>query len=150
MKVIGIEIKGTRLNVVVLERQADGTHLDITGKAKSFELENEHDAQSVRDFMNVLHRHFDSINPSTIGIIKRNANAVERTVGKVKFRPPSPISFKLEALIQLYPKKDVVLIASQTIKAYLKKNKELSVTPSFDYQERAFELSLYLLNSHHA
>ena len=145
MKVIGIEIKGTRLNVVVLERQVDGSNVDITGKAKCFELENEHEPTSVRGFMNVLHRHFDSINPVTIGILKRNANAVERNVNGTKFRPPSPLSFKLEGLIQLYPKIDPVLVAPQTISAYLKKNTGLIIQPQYNYQQKPYELCLYLL-----
>jgi hypothetical protein len=59
---------------------------------------------------------------------------------------PSPVSFKLEGIIQLYEKVEVEFVAPQTTKAFLKKN-ACPVLPFKKKQQDAFDVAYYLLNS---
>jgi hypothetical protein len=137
MKVIAMQIEGLRMNIVVFEKKANGV-TELTGKVKFLELNENHDSATTKSFMNVIHRHFDSISADKIAIVKRNAN------GKGMHKP-SPISFKVEALIQLYEKQNVELISPLTIKAFLKKCQEPLVTSKLKYQKDIFELANYLM-----
>ena len=132
MKIIGIEISNKKVILVTLEK-TNGIFVNITGK-KYMELEDDRDAQKLRNFMNALHSYFDSIDPDKIGILTRMA--------KGKFSA-SPVSFKIEGLIQLYKKRDVEFVTPQALTAYFKKN-EIQFTIDHKYQEKAMRLGIYL------
>ena len=133
MKTIGIEISNKKVIFVVLERVND-TYVNLTGKQKSMELEDDRDGKQLTTFMNDLHSHFDSINPDKIGIVTR--------MTKGKFAA-SPISFKIEGLIQLYNKVDIEFVTPQALTAYFKKN-ELPLPLDHKYQEKAMKMSVFL------
>lgn len=137
MKVIGVEIKSNEAILVVLEKDANGvitqsdesTKIGITDSASNIQ---------VRQFREQVKASFDNINPDVVAILARN--------GKAKgTMTPSPFSFKLEGLFQLYEKKDIQLIWPQTVSAYLK-NKVCNISASKKYQDNAFNLAYYLLN----
>jgi hypothetical protein len=139
MKIIAIQIEGLRMNLAVFEKNESDV-IDTTGKVKYLELDENHDSITTKIFMNVIHRHFDSIDATKIAIIKRNANA--KGIHK-----PSPVSFKVEALIQLYEKQNVELISPLTIKAFFKKNTQPILNSNLKYQKDVFELANYLIHN---
>ena len=136
MKVIGIEIDKKRAICFALEKDSHGTYINLTGKFKYLEIQDDHDNGEIKDFQSTIHTFFNNINPSAIAIITR------QTKGKFS---SSPFSFKLEGLIQCYDSFDIEFISPQTLSAFYKKN---SLTVPFDnnYQENAVRLSNYLLN----
>lgn len=136
MKVIGIEIDKKRAICFALEKDSHGTYINLTGKFKYLEIQDDHDNGEIKDFQSTIHTFFNNINPSAIAIITR------QTKGKFS---SSPFSFKLEGLIQCYDSVDIEFISPQTLSAFYKKN---SLTVPFDnnYQENAVRLSNYLLN----
>lgn len=135
MKTIGIEISNKKVIFVVLQ-ESNGSIENITGKQKSMELKDDRDSMELATFMKDLHSYFDSVNPDKIGIVTR--------MMKGKFSA-SPISFKIEGLIQLYSKINVEFVTPQALTAHFKKN-ELPIQPDFSYQEKALKLGVYLFN----
>lgn len=137
MKTIGIQIKGTEVILVVLEKDNDGKIFQ-TAESTKFCLDDPNKAHQVKQFRDQVNISFDNINALRIAILARNAN------GKAQ-RAPSPISFKLEGIIQLYDKKDIEIIWPQTIASHFKKNPK-SIAAKNKYQDDAFDLAYYLLN----
>jgi len=135
MKVLGIEIKGTCAIFCALEENT--TINDITGKFTKLEIKDDENGEEIHEFVDILHSHFDEMQFAKIAILKR--------VKSVKARfPPSPISFKLEGLIQMYKNTEISFVPPQTIRAFLKKNTN-TFNPKFDYQKSSSELAYYLL-----
>lgn len=135
MKVIGIEIDKKRAICVILSKDTQGTYTNLTGKTKYIEIKDDQNNQDIQNFQKEIHNLFDKIAPDHIGIISR------QTKGKFA---AATVSFKLEALIQCYPKTAVGFTSKQTLTAYYKKN-ELPVTYDNAYQENATRLAVYLL-----
>lgn len=135
MKTLGIEIKGNCAIFCAIEYKQGVT--DLTGKMKKLELANDEDSQEIKEFIDVVHAYFDKMQFDRIGIIKRSKSL------KAKF-PPSPISFKVEGLIQTYLDIDMEFIAPQTLRAFYKKN-DFDFSPKHAYQKSAAELAYYLL-----
>ena len=81
---------------------------------------------------------FDSIKADKIGVLARNAKAK----GKMM---PSPISFKLEGILQLYEKQDIEFVWPQSLSAYFKKH-EMEGEFEKKYQGDGFRVAYYLLN----
>ncbi|MDB4087989.1 DUF3010 family protein [Flavobacteriales bacterium] len=133
MKTIGIEISNKKVIFIALE-QRNGSFVNITGKRKSMELEDDRNGEELKSFMNELHSYFDSINPDKIGIVTR--------MTKGKFAA-SPISFKIEGLIQLYNKISIDFVTPQALTAYFKKN-ELPLPLDHKYQEKAMKMAVFL------
>lgn len=136
MKTIGIQIKSTEAIIVVLEKDATG-NISQTKESVKYSIDDATKPTQVKQFRDQINSAFDSIGASRIGVVARNAN------GKGD-RAPSPVSFKLEGIIQLYDKLEVELVWKQTTIAYFKKNPK-SVVPKNKYQEDAFEIALYLI-----
>lgn len=137
MKVIGIQIKSKETILVVLEKDSVG-NITQTNESAKFGIDDPTKPNQVRQFRDQINAAFDSISASRIGIVARNAN------GKGD-RAPSPVSFKLEGIIQLYDKIETELVWKQTTNAYFKKNTK-TLTPKNKYQEDAFDLAVYLIN----
>jgi len=135
MKVIGIEIDKKRAICFAIGKDEQGTYTNLTGKFKYLEIKDDHDNAEIRNFQSTIHAFFESIQADKIAIIKR------QTKGKFS---ASPISFKLEGLIQCYKKVEVVFVAKQTLTAFYKKN-ELEIVFDNNYQENAARLANYLL-----
>ncbi len=137
MKTIGIQIKSTEAIMVVLEKDAAGNIMQ-TNESVKFGIDDPTKPNQVRQFRDQINTAFDSIGATRIGIVARNAN------GKGD-RSPSPISFKLEGIIQLYDKIDVELVWKQTTIAYFKKNARPGIAKN-KYQEDAYDLAYYLMD----
>lgn len=135
MKVLGIEIRGN--NAIFCALEYNDVIIDITGKVTKLELKDDENSEEIHEFVDVIHSHFDNMQFDRIAIVKR-AKSI-----KAKF-PPSPISFKLEGLIQTYKESNIEFVAPQTLRAYFKKNKN-SFNPKFNYQSASSELAIYLL-----
>jgi len=136
MKVIGIEIKSSEAILVVLKRDSDGQIMQ-TNECTKFGIDDSQSNAQVRQFFQQVNASLDTINPGLIGILARN--------GKAKgVMAPSPFSFKLEGLFQLYNKKEVELVWPQSVSAYFKKH-PVAVASHKKYQQDAFNLAYFLI-----
>lgn len=136
MKTLGIQIKSAEAILVVLKQDESGTIVQ-TDECTRFEIVDIYDSEQVRRFRDQINVVLDTIKPNKVGICKRNAN------GKGKMAP-SPVSFKLEGIIQLYDKVPIEFVAPQTLQAFLKKNPS-AISPKNKYQQDAFDLAYLLL-----
>jgi len=135
MKVIGIDIDKTKAIFYTLEKEADGNIINLTGDYKYVILNDDTDNSRVREFQSIVHAFFDDIKPDRIAILKR------QTKGRFK---SSPLSFKLEGLIQCYQKREIEFLPPITISTYFKKN-SFNLELDHNYQEMAAKLAYFLL-----
>lgn len=138
MKVLGIEISGREVRIVALEKSAEGI-VDYTGTYKPIKLEDDEISENVILFRNTLFAAFDNLAPNTIAIKYRNPN------GKGQ-QAPSPISFKIEGLIQTYSNVDIKFTKPQTIAAFFKKN-SIDIKPNYSYQTEALKIAFHYLKT---
>ncbi len=136
MKAIGIQIKGAEAIVVVLDKDING-NIFQTNESSKFKIDDASINNQVKQFRDQINTTFDSVSAKRIGIVARNAK------GKGD-RAPSPISFKLEGIIQLYDKLDIEFVWPQTTTAYYKKN-VVTIKPKHVYQSDAFDVAYYLI-----
>ena len=136
MKAIGIQIQGEEVILVVLEKNESGQIIQ-TDESIKFNIIDHCNSVQVQQFRDQVNSTFDSIKPTFIGIKARNAN------GQGKYSP-SPVSFKLEGIIQLYAKVSIDFVSSQTISAYKKKNDVFPPSKN-KYQQDAYDVAFYLL-----
>lgn len=136
MKVIAIDIDSSKVILYAVERLEDGSFSNITGDFKSLTVKDDYDNEEIREFQSTIHSFFDNLNPDKIGIIKR--------MTKGKFAA-SPVSFKLEGLIQCYKNCDVEFVSPITLTAHFKKNPFVLET-QFNYQINAARLAQYLFS----
>lgn len=137
MKVLGIQILSNEAILVVLEKNEDG-NVNQTKECAKFEIKDSEDSRQVRQFRDQINAAFDTIRPDKIGLVARNGKAKGRMA-------PSPVSFKLEGLIQLYDRIEVEFVWPQTISAFAKKN-PIALTADKKYQQDALEVAFMLLN----
>ena len=137
MKTIGIQIKSTEAILVVLEKDEEG-NITQTNESAKFGIDDPTKPYQVRQFRDQINTAFDSIGATRIGVVARNAN------GKGD-RAPSPISFKLECIIQLYDKVDIEQVWKQTTNSFFKKNAKMG-SPKNKYQDDAYEVAYYLIS----
>lgn len=137
MKTIGIQIKSAEAIMVVLEKDAAG-NITQTNESVKVGIEDPTKPNQVRQFRDQINAAFDSIGASRIGILARNAS------GKGDLAP-SPISFKLEGIIQLYEKVDVEQVWKQTTIAYFKKNVKTGNAKN-KYQNDAYDIAYFLMS----
>lgn len=135
MKSIGIEIDKKRAICFALEKDDQGTYINLTGKFKYLDINDDQDNFEIQNFQSTIHTFFENINPDRIAIISRHT--------KGKFAS-SPLSFKLEGLIQCYSKVNVEFVPKATLTAHYKKN-SFTTTHAHNYQENAAKLANYLL-----
>jgi hypothetical protein len=136
MKSIGIQIKSNEAILVVLERNVDGVVSQLRESTK-IKLDDPLNQDHVQQFRDQINATLDIIQAYSLGIIKRSANLKSYSLA-------SPISFKLEGIIQLYDKINVEIISDKTYKTFFKKN-EKNLEPNLKYQSEAFDLAYYLL-----
>lgn len=139
MKTIGIQIEGNEVIIVVLYQDTTGL-ITQTDECVRFNIADHTNSEQVQQFRDQVNSTFDLITPTIIGVKMRNAKAKER--GKV--RPPSPISFKLEGIIQLYLKCSIDFVWPQTITAFKKRNNDFPKAKN-KYQQDAFDIAYYLI-----
>ncbi|WP_299178713.1 DUF3010 family protein [uncultured Chryseobacterium sp.] len=136
MKVIAIDIDSSKVILFALEQIDDGTLTNITGNFRSITVKDDYNNEEIREFQATIHSFFDNINPNKIGVIKR------MTKGKFS---ASPVSFKLEGLIQCYKNCDVEFVSPSTLTAYYRKNTFCVVT-QYNYQTNSARLAQYLIS----
>ena len=137
MKVIGVDIDKTKAIFYVLEKDANGNIINLTGDLKYVTLIDDTDNSSVREFQSTVQSFFDDLNPDRIAILKR------QTKGRFK---SSPLSFKVEGLIQCYKKLEIEFLPPITITAYFKKN-NFNIQLEHNYQEKAAKLAYFLFSN---
>jgi hypothetical protein len=134
MKVIGIEIDNNRAIFFALE-DVGTNKKDITKNFKQLKLNDDKDNSEIQNFQSIVFSHFDTINPDRIAILSRQ--------GKGPYASSS-ISFKIEALIQCYSKKNIEFVSPQGLTTFYKKN-AFDVEISHNYQEKAAKLANSIL-----
>ncbi len=137
MKVLGIQINSNEAILVVLNKDNQGAITQLSESTK-FKIDDPTDSIQVRQFRDQVNTAFDSISPDNIGIMARNYKAKG-------IRAPSPMSFKLEGIMQLYEKYPISFVWPQSIAAFLKKNQP-SMAPNKKLEEDAFNVAYYLIN----
>jgi hypothetical protein len=138
MNTIGIQLKGSEAILVVLAEDAEG-NLEISKSSIKLKLDNHLNSDEVKQFRSQVSSLFDNLKPNKIGVLARNpkGNGVHS---------PSPISFKLEGVIQLYEKVEVEFIWPKSLQSFLKKNPK-PISANFKYQDDALEVAYYLLKN---
>jgi hypothetical protein len=138
MKTIGVQLKGSEAIVVILEKDEVG-NIEISKSSTKLKIDDHLNSDEVKQFKSQINSLFDTIQPIRIGVLARNpkGNGIHS---------PSPISFKLEGVIQLYEKVDIQFIWPQSLKPFLKKNTK-SVIANYKYQEDALDVAYYLIKN---
>lgn len=136
MKVLGISLEGSTAIFSGLQK-TDSEIIDIANKLKKLELKDHLKSNEVQSFLETVHSFLEENNFDRIAIIKRGT--------KGSFAA-SPISFKIEGLIQTYKNKDIEFIAPATLRAFYKKNTN-TIIPKYKYQAASNDLAFYLLHN---
>ena len=132
--ICGIEISARRAIFVFL-RLVGSKIEDITGRQTQITIENDDDPAQIRRFCRSAHALFDLMQPHRIAIIQRKKRGHFASGGS---------TFKLEGLLQLYPRCDVILVAPAVLRQFAK-DRQPVLAPRFGYQKNAYLMALYLL-----
>jgi Protein of unknown function (DUF3010) len=136
MKTCGIEIDKDTLRFILLEEKNE-TLTIIQVKDNFFTLKDTATSKGLKDFKEVIYSFLDSQAPDKVAIISR------LSTGKLA---SSGISFKIEAVLQLYQAKPIELIALTTINSFLKKDKH-NLQARKKNQENSLNLAFYLIKN---
>jgi|SRR5690554_4536123 len=134
MKALGVSIEGSTAIFSGLEK-SDAGIFEVSDKLKKVKLKDHLNNKELRSVYEIIHAYLDRNNFDRVAIIKRGT--------KGNFAA-SPISFKIEGLIQMYRDKEIEFVAPPTLRAFFKKN-ENTFTPQFAYQKAANDLAFYIL-----
>ena len=134
MKALGISLEGSTAIFSGLEKTEAGM-FEVSDKLKKVQLKDHLDSKEVQSIHETIHSFLERNNFDEIAIIKRGTKGTFAA---------SPISFKIEGLIQMYKSNDVEFIAPATLRAFYKKN-ENNFTPKYAYQKASNDLAFYLL-----
>jgi hypothetical protein len=134
MRVVGIQIKSSEAILVVLNMENDGTVLQ-TSQSVKFGISESQDSIQVRQFRDQVNATLDSIKPDKIVLLARQHRGMKAA---------SPLSFKLEGIIQLYEKSPIEFIAPQTVQAY-KKKYTIDIDPKQKQQRDAFDAAYIVI-----
>ncbi|TDE08178.1 DUF3010 family protein [Dyadobacter psychrotolerans] len=138
MKTIGIEIESNEAIIAVLEQDEGGNLSQVTKECVKLDIGDSMNSGHVKQFRDQIDATFNAISPDKISSLSRNISGPFAS---------SPLTFKIEGIIQLYQKVTVELVSSKTVKAFLKK-KENEIAPKFKYQTNALNLAFYLIKQH--
>jgi hypothetical protein len=130
----GIEIAARRAIFVFLRLQGQEI-LDVTGKRTRITIKNEDDPGEIRRFYQAGHTLFEQMQPDRIAVIQRKTRGHFASGG---------ITFKLEGLLQLYPRTDVTIVPPAALRRFAKDHRPV-LTPRFSYQKNAYLMARYLL-----
>ena len=136
MKVLGISIEANKAIFSALEQDASKNTQEISSAPTKLELKDHQDSKEVRRFQAEIQTFLSAMSFDKVGVITRTT--------KGRFAA-SPISFKIEGLIQLFPNLEIDFISPATLRAHFKKN-ENTVVPKYTYQQSANDLAVYLLS----
>jgi len=137
MKVLGISIEANKAIFCSLHMDNQGNISEIAEASKKMELKDHLNSKDVRNLLKELHAFFDQEFFDQFGIITRGT--------KGRFAA-SPISFKIEGLIQAYPTMEIKFVAPATLRAFYKNN-ENPIELKYTYQNNACDLAFYLLKN---
>lgn len=130
----GIEIDNDTAIILCLEKYED-ENIEICEHSTKISLNDHENASSIKEFADLVYSQLDTIGADKIGIIKRQTKGPYAA---------GALTFKIESIIQCYKGCDIVLIASATIKAFLRKNPK-GITSKYKYQENALDAAFYLI-----
>jgi len=133
MKVCGIEISSNEAVVVVLEKTGDEIEM-LNTSVKKITLSNDEKQSAINSFKNVILNFLKDNDVENVAI-KQRAQSGKFSGGA--------LSFKMEALIQLY-EKEVKIINGSTINSKTK-NLNLTKYKINKYQEEALKAALAIL-----
>ncbi len=136
MIVCGIEVTASEARLVVLKgTKASYSHLGAS--PAQLPLENDEKPAEVKAFMDAIHAFLRDNKVERVAIKKR---------AKRGQYAGSPVSFKMEGLIQLYSECDIVLVSPQTISAAKRKQSPVAPDDISDDQQVAFETAFTKLD----
>ena len=130
----GIEISGRRAIFVFLRLQGQEI-LDVTGKRTQITIKNEDDPGEIRRFYQAGQTFFEQMQPHRIAVIQRKTRGHFASGGT---------TFKLEGLLQLYPRTDVAIVPPAVLRQFVKDHRPV-LTTRFSYQKNAYLMARYLL-----
>jgi Protein of unknown function (DUF3010) len=134
MKTCGIEIDKDTIRFVLLDNSNDEIKI-IEQKENFFTLRDTQTAQGLKNFRDVVYSFIDNQAPDKIAIISRLATGRNASHG---------ISFKIEAVLQLYLTKSIELVSSKTINTFVKKHPH-DMTTKYNNQIESLNLAYYLI-----
>lgn len=132
----GIEISGRRAILVFLRLQGQEI-LDVTGKRTQLTIKDEDDPGEIRRFFQTGHTFFEQMQPDRIAIIQRRTRGHFASGGT---------TFKLEGLLQLYPRTDVAIVPPAVLRQFAKDHRPV-LAPRYSYQKNAYLMARYLLQA---
>lgn len=138
-KILGVEIFGRQVRLVAIKHDDENNIVNYTGTYKPIELKDDENAANVLAFKNALYASFDSFDPDHIVIKYRNPNGKGNNA-------PSPISFKIEGIIQLYNQATITFVHPNTLTAHYKKN-SLDIPVDFNYQTEAIKAAYHFIKT---
>lgn len=128
MRICGIELK-SNYTILTLVDSSDDIVDYIDLKIKKIILEDDENKDSVLSYLKEINAFFDD-------------NKVEKIVIKKRSKKGAfsggAVTFKMEAIIQLYSNIEVLLLSSQTISSYEKKNEISFPIKLKKYQEQSY------------
>jgi Protein of unknown function (DUF3010) len=130
----GIEIDNNTAIILCLEKYDDG-NIETCEHSTKIALNDHENADSIKEFADLIYSQLNTIGADKIGIIKRQTKGPYAA---------GALSFKIESIIQCYKGGRVELIALATIKAFLKRNPK-SINSKYKYQENALNTAFYLI-----
>jgi hypothetical protein len=130
MKICGVEIKSNKANLVILDWN-DGNINLINTSVKSITLNDSNSQSDIESFKTTILDFFTNHNIDLVAIKQRTSSGNFGASG---------LSFKIEALIQLYDK-EVKIVNSKTIDKILK-GKQINNFNVLQYQKGALETAL--------
>jgi hypothetical protein len=131
----GIEIVARRAVFVFLQK-VDAAVSDITGALRPLVIGDDEDAAEVRRFCREAHAVLDRFRPDRIALIQRRKMGPFASGG---------LTFKIEGLIQLYPRGSVEIIPTQQLREYAKDTPAM-IKARYAYQKNAYEAARYILD----
>lgn len=129
MRICGIELKSNYTILTLVDSSSDDIVDYIDLKIKKIILEDDENKDSVLSYLKEINAFFDD-------------NKVEKIVIKKRSKKGAfsggAVTFKMEAIIQLYSNIEVLLLSSQTISSYEKKNEISFPIKLKKYQEQSY------------
>jgi len=129
MRVCGIELKSNYTILTLVDFLSDDIVDYIDLKIKKITLEDDENEQSVIKYFNEINAFFNDEKVEKIVIKKRSKKGAFSG---------GAVTFKMEALIQLYPNAEITLISSQAISSYERKNEITYPKKLKKYQEQSY------------
>ncbi len=136
MIVCGIEVTASEARLVIL-KGTKSTYSHVGASPSKLVLADDEKPEEVKAFQDAIFAFLRENKIERIAIKKR---------AKRGQYAGSPVSFKLECLIQLYPGCDVVLVSPQTISAAKRKHAPAAPEEIIDDQQTAFETAFTTLD----